>query len=194
MAETADLFGEAEAPKALTDRLFFGLFPDGDTAARIAALGEDLRRKHRMKSRVHAVDRLHVTLFHLGDFPGLPKDLARKATAAAEAMTAAPFEVTFDHATSFSGRPGNRPFILKGSDDGLAELQAYRTALALALAGQGVKTTGAFTPHVTLLYDDPMIAPDPIAPISWTVRELVLVRSLLGQGVHEHIGRWPLKG
>ncbi|QTC92974.1 2'-5' RNA ligase family protein [Brevundimonas goettingensis] len=193
MPDTADLFGEAEAPRALTDRLFFGLFPDAATAQRIAALGEDLKRKHGMKSKVHAVDRLHVTLFHLGDFPGLPNDLVRKATAAAEGMKAEPFEVTFDHATSFAGRPKNRPFILKGSEAGLADLQAYRAAVGLALASQGVKTAGAFTPHVTLLYDDPIIEPDPIAPISWTVRELVLVRSLLGQGVHEHIGRWPLK-
>ena len=98
MAETADLFGEAEAPRALTDRLFFGLFPDAGTAARIAALGEDLKRKHGMKSRVHAVDRLHVTLFHLGDFPGLPNDLVRKATAAAEGLRAEPFEVKIGRA------------------------------------------------------------------------------------------------
>lgn len=191
MSDTADLFGEAS--KAPTDRLFLGLFPDAVTAAVIADLGEDLKRKHGLKRPVHAPDRLHITLFHLGDFAGLPLDLVRRTVAAAEAMKAAPFEVTFDHATSFSGRPGNRPFILKGSDDALADLQAYRADLGRALAGQGVKTTGAFTPHVTLLYDDPMIAPDPIAPVSWTVRELVLVRSLLGQGVHEHIGRWPLK-
>lgn len=187
---TADLFGESS--KTPTDRLFFGLFPDADTAARIAQAGEHLRRKHGLKRPVHSQDRLHITLFHLGDFPGLPNDLVRKATAAAEAMTASPFEVTFDHATSFSGRPGNRPFILKGGE-GLADLEAYRKALGLALTGRGVKTTSAFTPHVTLLYDDPIIEPDPITPISWMVRELVLVRSLLGKGVHEHIGRWRLE-
>jgi len=191
MAETADLFGEAS--KTPTDRLFLGLFPNAATAAVIAGLGEELKRKHGLKRPVHEPDRLHITLFHLGDFAGLPQDLVRRTVAAAEAMRAAPFEVNFDHATSFSGRPGNRPFILKGSEDALADLQAYRAALGMALAGQGVKTAGAFTPHVTLLYDDPMIEPDPIAPISWTVRELVLVRSLLGQGVHEHIGRWPLE-
>jgi 2'-5' RNA ligase len=187
---TPDLFGEAS--KTLTDRLFFGLFPDAATAARIAAVGEDLRRKHGLKRPVHALDRLHVTLFHLGDFPGLPGDLVRKAMAAAAGMRTAPFDVTFDHATSFSGRPGNRPFILKGSDDGLAGLQAYRQALGVALAGQGVRTAPAFTPHVTLLYDDPIIEPDPVAPVSWTVKELVLVRSHLGKSLHEPLGRWPL--
>jgi 2'-5' RNA ligase len=191
MPETADLFGEAS--RTPTDRLFFGAFPDAATAAAIAGLGEDLRRRHGLKSPVHAVDRLHITLFHLGDFAGLPQDLIRRAMAAAEATKAAPFAVAFDHATSFSGRPKNRPFILKGGDEGLADLQAYRAALGVSLAKEGVKTAPAFTPHVTLLYDDPIIAPDPITPISWTVRELVLVRSLLGQGVHEHIGWWPLE-
>lgn len=193
MPDTADLFGEAEAPKALTDRLFFGLFPDAATAARIAALGEDLRHKHGLKSHVHSVSRLHVTLFHLGDFPGLPMNLVRSSMAAAEAVKAAPFEVTFDHATSFSGRPKNRPFILKGSEEGLADLQTYRAALGVSLARAGVKTAGAFTPHVTLLYDDPIIEPDPIAPISWTVRELVLIRSHMGKSIHEPLGRWPLE-
>ena len=39
-----------------------------------------------------------------------------------------------------------------------------------------------FTPHVTLLYDDRLIAvPVPIEPIAWTVHEVVLVHSLLGK-------------
>lgn len=193
MPETADLFGEAEAPKALTDRLFYGLFPDAATAARIAETGETLRRRHGLKSPVHPQARLHITLFHLGDFPGLPRDLVRKAVTAAEAMTAAPFEVTFDHAASFSGRPNNRPFILKGSDEALAALYAYRAGLAGSLARAGVKTAAAFTPHVTLLYDDPIIEREPIAPISWRVRELVLIRSHMGKGVHEPLGRWALE-
>jgi 2'-5' RNA ligase len=191
MTETADLFGEAS--KTPTDRLFLGLFPDAVTAAVIADLGKDLKRKHGLRRPVHDPDRLHITLFHLGDFAGLPQDLVRRTVAAGEAMKAPSFEVTFDHATSFSGRPGNRPFILKGSEEALADLQAYRKALGEALAMQNVPTTTAFTPHVTLLYDDPIVAPDPITPISWTVRELVLVRSLLGKGVHQHIGRWLLK-
>ncbi len=192
MTETADLFGEAS--KTPTDRLFLGLFPDAATAATIAGLGEDLKRRHGLKKPVHAPDRLHITLFHIGDFAGLPLDLVRRTVAAAEAMKAAPFEVTFDHATSFSGRPGNRPFILKGSDEALSDLQTYRTGLGLALAGEGVKTTGPFTPHVTLLYDDPMIAPDPIPPVSWMVRELVLIRSHMGKSIHEPLGRWALNG
>jgi 2'-5' RNA ligase len=194
MSDTADLFGEAEAPKALTDRLFFGLFPDAATAARITELAQDLRAKHGLRAKPHAEGRFHVTLFHLGDFPGLPMDLVRSSMAAAGAMKAAPFDVTFDHATSFSGRPKNRPFILKGSDEALADLQAYRAALGVSLAKAGVKTTPAFTPHVTLLYDDPIIEPDPIAPLSWSVRELVLIRSHMGKSLHEPLGRWALEG
>jgi len=193
MSDTADLFGEAEAPKALTDRLFFGLFPDAATAGRIAEEAEALRRKHGLRSKAHSPDRFHVTLFHLGDFPGLPKDLVRSSMAAAEATRVAPFEATFDHATSFAGRPKNRPFILKGSDERLADLKACRAALGVSLAKAGVKTTPAFTPHVTLLYDDPIVEPDPIEPISWTVRELVLIRSHMGKSIHEPLGRWALE-
>jgi 2'-5' RNA ligase len=33
-----------------------------------------------------------------------------------------------------------------------------------------------------------------IEPITWTVNEFVLVRSLVGQGRHEVLARWPLHG
>ncbi|HEX8472082.1 MAG TPA: 2'-5' RNA ligase family protein [Brevundimonas sp.] len=191
---TPDLFGEARAP---ADRLFLAIFPDAEAVARIAEAAEDLRREHGLKRLVHPLDHLHITLFHLGDFAGVPRDLVRNVSAAAEAMKVAPFEVTFDHATSFPGRPGSRPFVLKGGlpdETRLAELNTCRQALGLALAAQGVRTTAAFTPHITLLYDDPVIAPCPIDPISWTVNELVLVRSHIGKNVYEHIGRWPLQG
>ena len=186
---TPDLFGETQA----TDRLFFALFPDPDALAQIAGTGEVLRREHRLKRPVHSLDHLHITLFHLGDFVGLPRDLIRDAVSAAEAMRAAPFEVTFDHATSFPGRLGARPFILKG-EEGLADLNGYRQALGQGLAEQGVRNTSAFTPHLTLLYDEAIIEPYPITPISWIVRELVLVRSHIRKSVYEPLGRWPLQG
>lgn len=49
-----------------------------------------------------------------------------------------------------------------------------------------------FTPHVTLLYDDRSVAPQAIEPIAWTVREFVLVHSLLGRTEHRILGRWSL--
>ena len=47
-----------------------------------------------------------------------------------------------------------------------------------------------FTPHVTLLYDAHGVEEYPIEPISWTVKEFVLIRSLKG---HVHLARWSLE-
>jgi 2'-5' RNA ligase len=49
-------------------------------------------------------------------------------------------------------------------------------------------------PHVTLLYDDDNIASHPIEPVGWTVREVVLVRSLYGSGRYEYLARHVLGG
>ncbi|RYE41204.1 MAG: hypothetical protein EOP21_08990 [Hyphomicrobiales bacterium] len=51
---------------------------------------------------------------------------------------------------------------------------------------------GGFRPHVTLLYDNQLVAGREIAPVQWTVRDVVLVRSVVGQGRHVIEGRWPL--
>ena len=50
------------------------------------------------------------------------------------------------------------------------------------------------TPHVTLLYDDVLVEERAVEPIRWTVREFVLVHSLLGQTRHVPLARWPLGG
>jgi len=47
-----------------------------------------------------------------------------------------------------------------------------------------------WTPHVTLLYDAQRIAENAIAPVTWTVRELVLVHSRRGEGRYVQLGRW----
>jgi 2'-5' RNA ligase len=51
----------------------------------------------------------------------------------------------------------------------------------------------AFKPHVTLLRDPLRAKPLRVNPIVWTVRDFVLIHSLLGQTKHVHLGRWPLR-
>jgi len=62
---------------------------------------------------------------------------------------------------------------------------------ALAKAGVGARQS---TPHLTLLYDARRVDEQPIDPIRWTVREFVLVHSLLGQTRYIPLGKWPLRG
>jgi 2'-5' RNA ligase len=183
-----------EVPIAMkpTDRLFFAVFPDADAAARITQLAQRLREELELKGKPLATDRFHITLYHIGDFTGLQQDTVAKASKAASSVAASPFEVAFDRAMSFSGRPSNRPLVLRGGAD-LATLTAFQHSLSTALAKAGLVVKSAFTPHVTLLYDDRLVAEQAIEPIHWTAREFVLVHSLLGQTKHVPLARWSLR-
>jgi 2'-5' RNA ligase len=188
------LEGPAPPPRA-TDRLFFALLPDAPAAAAIASTAKRLKAEHGLKGRVLANSRLHVTLHFFGDHVGLPQALVDALSAAASQLHHAPFDVSFDHAMSFAGRPRRRPFVLRGSDEGLAALMDFRRALSEALARHGLDhlVEARFTPHVTLLYDPQLRPRQPIEPIVWRVREFVLVDSLIGQSRHVPLARWPLQ-
>jgi len=54
----------------------------------------------------------------------------------------------------------------------------------------GVKSS--YTPHVTLLYDSQRVVQQAVETVAWTVREFVLVHSLLGQTRHIALMRWSL--
>jgi 2'-5' RNA ligase len=114
------------------------------------------------------------------------------ACAAAEGVALDAFDARFDRVGSFAGRPGKHPFVLLGAGDtpGLGALHASLGA-RLAAAGLG-RRERAFVPHVTLLYDARNVTVQPVDPLGWTVREFVLVHSLLGQTRYRVLGRWTL--
>jgi RNA 2',3'-cyclic 3'-phosphodiesterase len=177
------------------DRIFFACLPDADTAARIHGLAGDLKRDKEFEGTLILPEHLHVTLFHLGDWNGLPADIVALASDAAAQIAVPPFEVAFGRAESFRNRTGLYPFVLTGDKDA-APWQPLHAALGAALKGAGLggATQGDFKPHVTLLRDSKRVAPFKIVPIAWTVRDFVLVHSLLGRTTHIHLGRWPLRG
>lgn len=189
MPEQLSFAGFDAAPQP-TDRLFFAIYPDPETAARIAGLAGRLRDEHGMKGRPLAAERLHVTLHHLGDYVGAPRGVVDVAIEAAAAVAKPAFDIVFDRAASFHGRPRNRPFVLRGGDGVMAFQQAL--GVAMMKAGLGRWAEQHFTPHVTLLYDDLCIAEQAIEPVGWTAREFVLVHSLLGRTQHIPLARWPL--
>jgi 2'-5' RNA ligase len=191
----AQLSLDSMAPEQPTDRLFFAIFPDPPVAARIASIAQSLRAEHGLHGRPQQADRLHVTLHHLGNHVGLPPDIVRAAETAAAHVAMPPFGVAFDHACSFSGRARNLPLVLRAGA-GTGSLEALHALIGERMAGAGLArwVRPAFVPHVTVLYDDRGIAPQAIEPIAWTVREFILVHSLLGRTEHRVLGRWPLRG
>ena len=185
---------ERPPQRIFTDRLFFAIFPDAGTAARIARLREELRLELGLQGKPLAAERLHATLHPVGDYAGLPQDIVGMAGDAASTVAMPPFTVAFDGAESFRGRPGHRPFVLRGWDGvaGLMMLQ-QRLGLVMAKAGLGCSVPH-YTPHVTLLYGDRLVTDRPVDRVSWAVHEFVLVHSLLGRSCYRLLARFPLSG
>jgi 2'-5' RNA ligase len=170
-----------------TDRLFVAALPDPETAARIADLARRLRIGHGLTGKPLQAAHFHVTLHHVGDSVGGPSgatiDRVRERLAG---VAMPPFRVAFDRALSFR----NGAFVLRG-DDSLIGLEILQQRVSDALDDR-LAPARAFTPHLTLLRDGRMIDEHPIEPIAWTVREVVLVHSLLGRTTHRHVARLPL--
>ncbi|MCO5398832.1 RNA 2',3'-cyclic phosphodiesterase [Ralstonia soli] len=187
--------GFEATPQLPAHRVFLAIKPDADTAARIAQRVEQLRPVVGFKGKALRPERLHVTLHHLGDFvQPPPEDLIARTRQAAAGLALPPFDVAFDQVVSFHGRRDHRPFVLLGGE-GVAELMTFQAVLGEALQHAGVPVPrGHFKPHVTLLYDRGGFAPKAVEPISWTVREFVLIHSWLGKTRYDELGRWPLNG
>lgn len=196
MHEQLSLAG-IEGPPVLTDGLFFAITPDSQAATLIERRAADFHRDLGLKGRPLATDHFHITLYFLGAHPGVPQGIVAKAGEAAASVAMAPFDVTFDCAKSFSGKEGNRPNrpLVLSSSKGLPALIAFQQALRMAIRKAGLDNwrQQSFTPHVTLLYDGRRVPEQAIEPVSWTVREVVLIRSMLGLSRHETLGRWPLR-
>lgn len=188
------LFSDRRPPRQPTDRLFLAIIPDAAAAARAAVVTDQLCVTHRLKGKPLRPERLHVSLHHVGDYPGLPEHIVSAVRDIASDVAIRPFTVAFDRAVSFRGRPGNRPLVLAGSD-GVAGLLALQRAVGQMMAQAGLGDQMAkFMPHMTLQYGDPLTTEQEIEPISWTVSEFVLVHSLLGRGRHIPLARFPLRG
>jgi 2'-5' RNA ligase len=187
MLSTRRLRHRHEQLRGQVHRLFLAAIPDSETAGCIAKFAARERAKHGLTGKLLHTNRFHVTLHHVGDVdsPPLPDqidDLVRRATNVA--MPA--FRVAFDRAQSFR----NGAFVLSG-DDGIIGLDVLHQRLNDELDWQP-RPARRFTPHVTLLYDRQRIEEQSIEPITWTVREIVLVESLVGQTTHRHLARIPL--
>ena len=194
MAEQLSLAGIGEA-RAPTDRIFYGIIPDQTDAVRIEETAFSLRARHGLTGHLIPADRLHVTLCHIGDYDGLPAHFVEQAKETASKIKMPPFDAMFDRVMSFRGGNDRNPFVLGTSDDNAA-LHELRQSLFTALKtyGPGCRSGSKFTPHITLLYDDRLVAEHPIEPLRLQFREFVLIHSLLNHKTHIHVARWPLLG
>jgi RNA 2',3'-cyclic 3'-phosphodiesterase len=170
--------------------LFFAILPSAGDRARIDQAALALRSRHGSVGHPVKAARLHVTLHSLGGFlEEVPQDLIDAAMAVASGVAAAPFDIVFHSALSFAG---SAAFVLRGDDAG-TPLTAFRSELGVALRQAGLRAHPSNAAHMTLAYGDRDIPVQRMAPIRWTAEHFVLVDSLVGQGIHRHLGRWPLQ-
>jgi len=200
MSAQFDLFGapptspkvrRPPTPPAGQDRLLFAIYPEPEAVEAILRQGAALRAEHRLVGRPRPPQILHMTLRHVGDFVGPPPEVVETLLGALADFTAPAFEITLDQTMRFAG---SRAFVLLAGATRNAGLIDFQQALCerLDAAGAGWRVGGAaFTPHVTLSYEDVAVA-QPIDPIRWTVRDFVLTHSLIGQTRHDTMARFPL--
>jgi 2'-5' RNA ligase len=169
-----------------TDRLFLAALPDDETASRIADLARRLRIGHGLAGKPLDPERLHVTLFHIGDSVGLCRDTVDAAMERAATVAMPAFKVAFDRVMSFR----NGALVLCGEESTIG-LEILQQRLSDGFDARPMPAR-PFTPHVTLLRDSHRVEDHDIEPIAWTVREIVLVHSLLGQTTHRPLARLPL--
>lgn len=182
-----------DPPAAPTDRLFFALLPDATGAACAEALAQRACDDQGLKLRANARTRFHITLFHVGDYAGLPEQVLADACRAAGRVKASPFDVRLDSLSSFKGGPRRVPVVLMSSvPRGLID---FHDRLQAQLHQAGLMEPGpsrVFRPHLTLLYGQRPVTARAIEPLCWTAREFVLIHSLIGQGRYIVLDRWPL--
>ncbi|MGQ3299847.1 2'-5' RNA ligase family protein [Reyranella sp.] len=173
--------------QSFTDRLFFAVLPDAATAERISERAAAWRAAHGLTGRLLKAGHFHVTLASVHEGHGLPDaDEIDGWMARASGILMPSFCVGFDRLMSFS----NGALVLTG-DDSTVGMEVLQQRLCDSL-DDTPRPARRYTPHVTLLHDGHHIEPEPVEPITWTVREVVLVHSLIGQTTHRHVARIPL--
>jgi len=183
--------GEEARPR---DALYFAVLPDERTARLIVELGLAWRARYGLAGKLYTPERLHVSLNSLGRHAGLPPRLVARANAVGAGVAAPAFDVVLDRLVSF--RHGERRPLVLCCGDGAAGFDVLwrRIGLGLKCAGLPSGLAAGLTPHLTLLRDRRAITDIALeTPIAWRAREFLLVHSLLGQGRHRHLGRWPLR-
>jgi 2'-5' RNA ligase len=131
---------------------------------------------------------LHVTLLSLFDLHYAPPEWLPAVIAALDSFDAPAFPLVFD-------RIENRKAVTLRTRAQLAEARAFQASLVRHLLERRAPLMLGTTPepHVTINYRGDRQGAQKIAPIGWTVTEILLTESVVGKTTHVEHGRWPLR-
>jgi 2'-5' RNA ligase len=171
-------------PPGDSRRVFFALWPDADTRARLARMTKDAVR--RSGGRPIAKDRFHITVAFLGNLTPAGLEIA----SAVPPIPVGAFALALDTIGAFAASR-TLWFGARSVPPALTELERR---LWEGLTAKGfVREERIYRPHVTLARRARAVD-EQIDPVEWRVGELALVESLAaGRNVHyEPLRTWPL--
>lgn len=133
-------------------------------------------------------DLLHVTLASLFDLHDAPPEWLPAVIAAIDTFQGHAFPLMFDRIEVHKA-------VTLRTRDPLAGARAFQAALMRTLVERRAPLMLGTTPvpHVTINYRDDRLGARKIAPIAWTVEEILLVESVVGKTTHIEHGRWRLR-
>ena len=174
--------------------LFFAFQPSASALVHLEQLQARLRAERDLQGKWLKPKVFHITLQPVDIAAGAWDKLLAKALQVGAAFKWRAFPIQLDRAGSFRGRSGHHPFVLS-SADGAPAVAALQERLFrdLKLAGLGGIAKYDSKPHLTLAYAQSSVELD-VEPVRWVADELVLVKSLYGQGEHVVLGRWKASG
>jgi RNA 2',3'-cyclic 3'-phosphodiesterase len=132
-------------------------------------------------------ERFHVTLVRLGAWPHHPDSVIARAQGVCASLDATAFRIVLDNLIV-----GDR--VLLKPSEAVPALDRFQRRLAGELAKAGlVRARGCrFNPHMTASYRTRAHGDVFLPPVSWMVREFVLIESLIGHRRQIERGRWGL--
>lgn len=172
--------------------VYLAVLPDQTAREQMAALIRQFVSEHGFTHGLQGLDRLHMTMLHLGTWHGLPGDILARIGIIAARLDWPPRRIRFDRAGNLGREGGRRHLVLRSADRPQALFDLRRDLVfAARMAGLSPKSSG-FEPHVTLVYNHQRPVPTrAIDPIEWVANELVLIQSIVGERRHVKLGSIP---
>lgn len=179
--------------KTETIRVFFAIWPDDAARKQLAGLAEQLREAMLCSGRKTKAENIHLTLVFVGEVDASKLEaLCRVADEIKDSGARA-----FDFALEKIRHWKRNRIVYAAAGRVPQELTDLVSALADALSAAGFSLEQrTYKPHVTLMRDALCQSlPELAEPITWRVREWMLVKSEQTDGgpVYTPMGRWLLK-
>ncbi|WP_313914539.1 hypothetical protein [Tahibacter sp.] len=178
------------------EHYFFALQPPLTARAVMVEQLDRVVREHGLDGRSVKFGDLHVALCGIGRTERLREPVLPALQRAARAVRAAAVDVGFDRLANLRLGGDHHALVLRGSSATGSALRILRTMIGRAQHAHGLSrpAVSRFEAHVMLRHvTRPLAVEIALDTVAWQAQEFVLIRSVIGRGVHEIVERCPLE-